>query len=206
MRARTACADLALLGWERLTRSATIGPRSRRAARFAAFGEGSAICFPPAALFGEHAIRIGAGTLIGQGVALSAGMAPGQELLTDRIVSIGDRCLIGRDSSIVGHLEIVIEDDVYTGPRVYITDQNHDWHDLEVPIGRQSQPERPVRIGAGSWLGAGAVVLPGVTIGAHSVVGAQTVVSRDVPARSIVVGNPGRVVRAWTEGTGWARA
>jgi serine acetyltransferase len=199
-----ALGDLALTAWEHLGHRAAISPRSRRAARFAAFGEGSLLCFPPAALFGEHAIRIGSGTLIGPGVALSAGMAPGQPLLSDRIVTIGDRCLIGRDSSIVGHLEIVIEDDVYTGPGVYITDQNHDWRDLSLPIGRQSQPERPVRIGAGSWLGTGAVVLPGVTVGEHSVIGAGAVVSRDVPPRSVVVGNPARVVRQWSDDHGWA--
>lgn len=204
--ARARAGDALLAGWERLARAGAIGSGSRRARRFAAFGDGSLICFPPAALFGEHAIRVGAGTLIGPGVALSAGMGPGQHLLSDRIVTIGDRCLIGRDSSIVGHLEVVIEDDVYTGPRVYVTDQNHDWTDLGVPIGRQARPERPVRIGRGSWLGAGAVVLPGVSIGEHVVVGAMTVVARDVPDRSVVVGNPGRVVQQWSPEGGWSRA
>ena len=60
------------------------------------------------------------------------------------VVQIGDRCLIGRGSGIVGHLEIVIGDDVWTGHHVYITDQNHDYADLDLPISQQSQPERPV--------------------------------------------------------------
>ena len=121
----------------------------------------SVICFPPTALVNERYIRIGAHTMIGPHVTLSAGMVPGQRCLTDPVVSIGDRCLIGQGSGIVGHLSIVIEDDVWTGHHVYITDQNHGYDDLSVPISQQSMPEMPVRIGAGSWLGHGTVVLPG---------------------------------------------
>lgn len=179
---------------------------SRRAGRFAAFGSGSTICFPPAALFGEQAIRIGRDTLVGPGVALSAGMAPDQELISDDIVTIGDRCVIGRNSSIVAHYRVAIGNDVYTGPGVYITDQNHDWEDLDRPIGQQVRQERPVHIGSGSWLGAGAVVLPGVTIGEHVVVGAGCVVTRDVPPRSVVVGNPARLIQQWDGEAGWRGA
>ena len=132
-----------------------IGPTSRRGRRFGAFGDGSAICFPPTALVNERYIRIGAGTVIGPHVTLSAGMVPGQQCVTDPVVSIGDRCLIGRGSGIVGHLSIEIGDDVWTGHHVYITDQNHGYEDLTLPISVQVQPERPVRIGAGSWLGHG---------------------------------------------------
>lgn len=202
-RPRRWAGDVALAGWERFGRLAAITAGSRRAARFAAFGPGTTICFPPAVLLGEHAIRLGSGTVIGPAVTLSAGMAEGQQLLSDRIVTIGDRCVIGRGSSIVGHLQVEIGDDVYTGPGIYVTDQNHGWTDLDRPIGHQARPERPVRIGAGSWLGAGAVVLPGVTIGEHVVVGAGCVVTRDVPARSVVVGNPARVVQRWSAEAGW---
>ena len=91
---------------------------------------------------------------------------------TDPVVTIGSRCLIGRGSHIVGHWEIVMGDDIQTGPYVYITDQNHVYEDLETPIGRQWPTEAPVRIGSGSWLGANAVVLPGAQIGEHVVVAA----------------------------------
>ena len=64
---------------------------------------------------------------------------------------------------------------------MYITDQNHGYEDLTLPISRQSMPERPVRIGAGSWLGHGTVVLPGADIGRHVVVGANSVVTRRDP-------------------------
>ena len=153
------------------------------------------MCFPPAALYGEASIRIGRDTLIGPYVSLSAGMAPGQELISDEIVTIGDRCLIGRNSSIVGHLSITIEDDVFFGPNVYVTDQNHSVDRLDVPIGRQSELEQPVVIGEGSWLGTNSVVLPGVTIGKHVAIGAGSVVTTDLPDNAVAVGVPARVLR-----------
>ncbi len=170
-------------------------PTSRRANRFAAFGAGTVLCFPPAALFGEAAIRIGKDTLIGPHCSLSAGMGPGQKLISDRILTIGDRCLIGRGSSIVAHLEIVVGDDVFFGPNVYVTDQNHSVEDLTVPVGRQSMPEQPVSIGNGSWLGTNVVVTPGVTIGNHVAVGAGSVVTNDLPDNCVAVGSPAKILR-----------
>ena len=177
-----------------IRRTAAIGPRSRRAEPFAAFGVGSIICFPPAALFGEAGIRIGRDVLIGPNVSLSAGMAPGQELISDRIVVIGDRSLIGRNSSIVGHYSIEIGPDVYFGPNVYVTDQNHSAADPDLPVGRQSAPERPVKVGAGSWVGTNAVILPGVSIGERAIIGAGSVVTSDVPDGAVAVGSPARIV------------
>ena len=179
---------------------AAIGPRSRRGRRFGAFGDGSVICFPPNTIFNERYIHIGERTMIGPGVTLSAGMVPGQQCITDPVVSIGDRCLIGRGSGIVGHLRIEIGDDVWTGHHVYVTDQNHGYEDPDVPISRQVQPERPVRIGAGSWIGHGAVVLPGAQIGEHVVIGANSVVTGDIPPYSVAVGAPARVVRSLRDG------
>jgi acetyltransferase-like isoleucine patch superfamily enzyme len=130
-------------------------------------------------------------------------MMPGQECFSDPVVSIGDRVLIGRGSGIVGHLSITIEDDVWTGHNVYITDQNHGYEDASRPISLQTQPERPVRIGSGSWLGHGVVVLPGVTIGRHVAVGAQSVVTKDLPDYCVAVGNPARIIRVRDEHDRW---
>lgn len=184
-------------------RVGAIGPRSRRARRFGAFGDGSAILFPVTTLFGERYIRIGSGTIIGSHVALSAGVSPEHELPRDTVVSIGDRCLIGRGSGIVAHESITIGDDVFTGHHVYITDANHGYEDLAVPIGRQFAGPRPVEIGPGSWLGHGSVVLPGARIGAHVVIGAGSVVTGEIPDRSVAVGAPARVVRRHDPDRGW---
>ena len=188
-----------------IRRRSAIGPRSRRSQRFAAFGPGSIICFPPAALFGEQSIRVGSNVMIGPNVALSAGMAADQSLISDAIVVIGDRCLIGRNCSIAGHLRIDIGDDVYFGPNVYVTDQNHSAADPHRPVGHQAEPERPVIIGAGSWVGTNAVILPGVTIGRHAVIGAGAVVNHDVPDYAVAVGAPARVVSIMGEPTGSTR-
>ena len=192
---KRAGSELMHRGLEAARHLGAIGPDTRRGRRFGAFGERSVICFPPTALVNERYIRIGSHTMVGPHVSLSAGMVPGQQCLTDPVVSIGDRCLIGRGSGIVGHLSIVIEDDVWTGHHVYITDQNHGYEDLNLPISMQSMPERPVHIGAGSWLGHGTVVLPGATIGTHVVVGANSVVRGEIPDNCVAAGNPARVIK-----------
>lgn len=174
---------------------ASIRSGDAAARRFGAFGADSTICFPWAALFGERWMRIGAHTIVGPGATLSVGMRPGQEMVSDPVLTIGDRCVIGRNSSIVAHFDVVIEDDVMTGPGVYVTDQNHADVDPLRPIGEQAASERPVRIGAGSWLGAGVVVLPGVTIGPHVTVAANAVVTRDLEGYVVAAGVPARVVR-----------
>ena len=182
-------------GWDLAVELGAIGPDTRRGRRFGRFGRNSVICFPPNTLFNEQYIHIGEGTLFGPQVTLSAGMVPGQRMVTDPVISVGDRCLIGKGSGIVGHLEIWIGDDVWTGHHVYITDQNHGYADLHLPISKQVMPERPVSIGDGSWLGHGTVVLPGVTIGRHVVVGANSVVTGDLPDNCVAAGVPARVIK-----------
>ncbi|MEM9565570.1 MAG: acyltransferase [Actinomycetota bacterium] len=193
---RPTVGDVALGVWDRWQQLAAIRSGSRRAGRFASFGDGSVVCFPPAALYGEQAIHVGRDVMIGPRVALSAGMDPAQELISDEIVRIGDGCLIGRGCSIVAHYRVTIGDDVFFGPNVYVTDQNHSVDRPEVPIGRQAEPERPVVIGDGSWLGTNAVVLPGVTIGRHVAVGAGSIVTTDLPDHTVAAGVPARVLKS----------
>jgi acetyltransferase-like isoleucine patch superfamily enzyme len=189
--------------WAAVSRWGAIGPHSRTGTRFGSFGEGSIICFPPNTIFNERYVHIGSGTMIGPNITLSAGMVPDQECLNDRIVTIGDRCLIGKGSGIVGHWSIEIGDDVWTGHHVYITDQNHGYEDVERPISVQTMPERAVTIGDGSWIGHGSVVLPGARIGKHVVIGAASVVTGEIPDYSVAVGSPAKVVRRYEPGAGW---
>jgi acetyltransferase-like isoleucine patch superfamily enzyme len=163
------------------------------------------MAFPPGSVFGEAGIEIGEDTLIGHQVSISAGALPGQDLLQLTLLTIGDRCVIGRGSHIVAHESVTIGDDVWTGPYVYITDQNHGYEDLDAPIGRQFPVNRPVSIGAGSWLGAGAIILPGASIGRNVVVAAGSVVRGQVPDYCVVAGVPARVVREHTQ-AGWLPA
>ena len=190
-------------GYRWVSELGAIGPDHPRARRFGAFGAGSIIAFPPGAIFNEHCIRIGTGTMIGPYVSLSAGMAPGQEMVSDPVVSIGDRTLIGRGSHIVGHFCVEIGDDIQTGPYVYITDQNHVYRDPDVPIGAQWPVESTVRIGSGSWLGTGVIVLPGSRIGRNVAVGAGSVVTGELPDHCVAVGSPATVVKQYRPGEGW---
>ena len=189
--------------WAWVCRVGAIGPHDPAGRRFGRFGDGSIICFPTNTIFNERYIHIGEGTMIGPQITLSAGMMPGQECVTDPVVRIGDRCLIGKGSGIVGHFSIDIGDDVWTGHNVYITDQNHGYDDITRPISQQSQPERAVSIGAGSWLGYGTVVLPGARIGAHVTIGANSVVTGEIPDRCVAVGVPAKVIRRYEKGKGW---
>jgi serine acetyltransferase len=203
IRARRLASSVINTSWQALCRAGTVGTGDRIARNFGAFGAGSLLGFPLGVIYNEEYIRIGNQTMIGPFVSLTAGMAPGQEMISDPVVSIGDRCVIGRGSHIIGHFSIEIGDEVQTGPNVYITDQNHVYSDPVVPIGRQWPEERAVRIGSGSWLGTGVVVLPGACIGEHVVVGAGAVVSGKLPDRTVAVGSPAKVVKQYVEGKGW---
>src|SRR5215470_4719498 len=134
---RAAAARLVHAAWRRLQQSGTITADTDAGRRFAAFGFGSLIAFPTGSIYGERWIELGAGTMLAEQVSMCAGLGPGHDLGPDPVLRIGDRCVIGRGSHIVAHYSIDIGDDVYTGPYVYITDQNHGYADPDVPIGRQ---------------------------------------------------------------------
>ena len=188
----------------RLNRVAAIGPNDPPAQAYKNFGIGSIINWPTGNMYGERWISIGCDTMISAHVTLSAGMVPDQHMLTDPVVSIGDRCLIGRGSAIVGHYRIDIGDDVYTGMNVYVTDQNHGYEDIKKPIGVQDPHDDPVVIGSGSWIGSGAVILPGARIGEHCVVAANSVVRGEFQPNSVIAGVPAKVVRTH-DGIKWIR-
>jgi acetyltransferase-like isoleucine patch superfamily enzyme len=160
-------------------------------ATFAAFGAGS-VLVPPVRVGLAGCITIGSGVVIHEGAWFSvveahAGRPP-------RLV-IGDRVRFGRNLSIACIGEITIGDDVMGSDDVFIGDCYHDYSDPSTPILDQpmSEPEA-VEIGAGAYLGAGSIVLPGVRVGAGAYVGEGAVVTRDVPERSVVFGNPARAV------------
>ncbi|MBV9379240.1 MAG: acyltransferase [Streptosporangiaceae bacterium] len=189
--------------WREFQRAGRVTADTPAGRAFAAFGRGSIFAFPAGSVFGEAWIAVGEGTLIGAFVSLSAGLVPGQDLGPEPVLRIGNRCVIGRGSHIVAHSSIDIGDDVFTGPYVYITDQNHGYSDPDIPIGRQFPVNDSVSIGPGSWLGAGAIVLPGARLGRNVVVAAGSVVRGEVPDRCVVAGVPARVVRSYAAADGW---
>lgn len=120
---------------------------------------------------------------------------------------IGDGCSFGRLCGIGCIGEVVIGDRVLASASVFISDSYHGYDDAKRAVIDQpmSEPERVV-VGSNSFLGLGAMILPGVTIGEQAYVGAGAVVTSDVPARSLVVGNPARVVSEYDDSVGrWVK-
>ncbi|MGH3302543.1 MAG: acyltransferase [Streptosporangiaceae bacterium] len=202
-RRRALIAGIVQSAWQRFQQAGTLTAESAAGRRFAAFGPGSLMAFPTGAVYGEPWIEIGDQCMIAELVTLCAGMAPGHDLGPEPVLRIADRCVIGRGSHIVAHHSIEIGADVFTGPYVYITDQNHSYADLDVPVGRQWPVNSGVRIGSGTWLGTGAIVLPGAFIGRNVVVAAGAVVRGTVPDYAVVGGVPARVLKEYVAGAGW---
>jgi acetyltransferase-like isoleucine patch superfamily enzyme len=202
-RRRALIAGMVQDGWRRVKQAGIVTAESAAGRRFAAFGPGSLMAFPTGAVYGERWIEIGDQCMIAELVTLCAGFAPGQDLGPEPVLRVGDRCVIGRGSHIVAHHSISIGDDVFTGPYVYITDQNHSYADVDVPVGRQWPVNSSVSIGAGTWLGTAAIVLPGSVIGRNVVVAAGAVVRGTVPDYAVVGGVPAKVIKEYVPGAGW---
>ena len=112
-------------------------------------------------------------------------------------LKIGDGCSIGRFAHINAYGSVVLEDHVLLAERVHISDCVHSFADSDRPIISQGDPYlAPVIIKRGAWIGVGAVILPGVTIGRNAIVGANTVVRKNtvVPDYHLAVGNPARII------------
>lgn len=109
-------------------------------------------------------------------------------------IALGHRSFINHDALFMDDAAITIGADVRIGPRAQLLTA---LHPVEDHARRREGWERPlpISVGANAWLGAGVIVCPGVTIGENTVIGAGSVVTRDVPDRVLAVGNPTKVVR-----------
>ncbi len=108
-------------------------------------------------------------------------------------VMIGDHTRIGLHNTIIG--PVTIGNHVNLAQGITVTALNHNFSDTEKRIDEQGVNTTPVVIGDDIWIGANAVILPGVTIGSHSVVAAGSVVTKDVPPHSLVAGVPAKIIR-----------
>jgi acetyltransferase-like isoleucine patch superfamily enzyme len=141
---------------------------------------------PGVALLHPETFEIGDGVVIGAQANLQG--RPGGRC------RIGTRAVIGAQAYLDAR-NLVIEDAVGIGPGVRILGAAHTGLEPERPPGEPEAAEEPVRIERGAEVGANAVVLPGVTIGHGSIVGAGAVVTRDVPPLAVVAGVPARILR-----------
>lgn len=109
---------------------------------------------------------------------------------------IGDKVVFGKDNTVNCYLDVEIGAATIVADWVYVTDFDHRIDDVHVPIKDQGIVKTPVRIGPDCWIGVKVSVLRGSRIGHGSVLGAHAVVRGDIPAYSIAVGAPARVVRS----------
>ena len=146
-----------------------------------------------AKLVEPHLIHVGDGVAFGERAWLNAKDERGDGMPTLRI---GDDTVIGRLAQINAWRSVTIGRDVLIADRVFISDADHNYSDADTPIRLQGDTFRgAVTLEDGCWIGIGAVILPGVTIGRNAVVAANAVVTRDVPGRAIVGGIPARVIK-----------
>lgn len=178
--------------------------RQTRSHAFGSMGPGSVV-YPPALIDGHRHIHLGRDVVVHPGAVLSVVDEHAGERYQPRLV-IGDGVRIGADMVIGCCGSIEIGDRVLTADRVFIGDTYHEYRDAGRAVVDQGlRDPRPVRIGAGAFLGINCAILPGVTLGEGAYVAANAVVTQDVPAHTLVVGNPARVARRW-DGEAWVDA
>lgn len=154
--------------------------------------------YSPMSIDGSENIYIGAKVRVGYKTWLAAVPHTGAE---DCRLILKDGVCIGHFNHIYATTKIIIEENVLTADRVYISDNLHGYEDIYTPIINQPIIQNgEVVIGEGSWLGENVCVL-GVHIGKHCVIGANSVVNRAVPDYSVAVGSPARIIKRYCHET-----
>lgn len=131
------------------------------------------------------------GRILGKSLDESTTVLPPLYIDYGKPVTVGKRCFIQQCCTFFGRGGITIGNDVFIGPKVNLITINHDLD----PDNRNATYGRPITIEDKVWIGINATILPGVKIGYGAIVGAGSVVTKDVPAMSIVAGNPAKIIK-----------
>ena len=110
-------------------------------------------------------------------------------VVAPRNVKIGNFVTVMNGALMMGRGGITLEDKVLVAANAQLISNNHDPYEREVLICK------PILIKYGAWIGAGATILPGVTVGKYAIVGSDSVVTKDIPDYAVAVGNPAKVVK-----------
>src|SRR3954451_18175873 len=145
------------------------------------FGRGLAIQIAPGAQ-----VRFGRFTWIGDGTKIRC---------HEGLVEIGNKSVIGQECTISAYRHIRIGEQCVIADRAMFIDFDHGMVEVERPIRQQGIYMRECVVGSNVWIGYGACLLRGVTVGDNAIVGTNSVVTRDVPANAVVAGVPARVIR-----------
>jgi len=115
-------------------------------------------------------------------------------------VFIGDESRIGLSNVIIGPVKI--GNSVILAQNIVVSGLNHTYEEINIPIRFQKVSTSPIVIEDEVWIGANSVITSGITIGKHSVIAAGAIVTKDIPAYSIAVGNPARIVKKYNFNSG----
>jgi len=150
--------------------------------------DGLAFIGPKVALqIGRKAeIRLGRWSWLGHGTKIRC---------HEGVVEIGAKTVLGQECTISAFQHVSIGRECVIADRVMLIDFDHGVVEVERPIRLQGIYKRDVRVGHNVWIGYGACILRGVTVGDNAIIGTNSVVTRDVPANSVVAGVPARVIR-----------
>ena len=173
---------------------------------FKSFGKSSVIMFPYR-IWNKDRVEIGSNIHIGP----FSFFAVSKEFKAQRfnpVLKLGDNLNVGSNLFISCIDNIKIENNVIISHRVSITDHEHGFDNPNIPVSEQSLKKGgPVLIKEGSFIGLNAVIMPGVTIGKNSVIGASSVVTRSVPDYSVAVGIPAKIFKEYNFKTKkWGKA
>jgi acetyltransferase-like isoleucine patch superfamily enzyme len=130
-------------------------------------------------------ITIGSGVFVGRNTILSC---------KNGDIALGDRANIGFNCEVFSASRVTLGADALLAAYCYVVGGDHDFSDTSKAVLEQGRTSAGVEIGEGVWMGAGAKILDGVTVGAHAIIGAQAVVREAVPDFAIAVGIPAKVI------------
>jgi maltose O-acetyltransferase len=137
-------------------------------------------------------------TRIFKSVGKEVNIERGASFVSGKEIEIGDYTGLGENCQVPDNIKI--GRDVMMGPDVLIVGKNHEFSNVHLPMRLQgTRDASPVVIGDDVWIGARAIILPGITIHKGAIIGAGSVVTRDVPAFSICAGNPARIIKVRSE-------
>ena len=125
------------------------------------------------------------------------------------VIEFGEGTEIGNHSTISAHNAILFGKDVLTGPHVFVSDHNHEYTNPNMAISKQGvkcDKGGKVTIGDGTWIGTNAVIVGNVNIGKHCVIGANSVVTKDIPDYCVAAGIPAKIIKKYNfDSSVWER-
>lgn len=145
--------------------------------------------------FGGRKLRLLLFKCIADRVGTNVNILPNVHIGKGKKLVIGNHSGIGVNSRLDLTNSITLGDNVMAGPEVMIFTGVHHYNDTTIPMSQQGSTSEPVRIGNDVWIGARVIILPGVTIGNGAIIGAGSVVTKDVEDFSVVAGNPATKIK-----------